>query len=451
MAAAVIAAPKEDLMGKMPLTTDFDSPTYSGYLSASETKKLHYVFTESLDSPSTDPILIWFNGGPGCSSMLGFIQENGPRVVNDGEDYLLENKDTWNTRANVLWLESPAGVGWSTGTKEDQTTDDLQQSIDALAALQDWYVKFPEFKSNELFISGESYAGIYVPYLAYQIDLNNRKSDYSKQFESINLKGYMVGNGCTDWTFDSTADTATYANFNIIPQSWWNQYTELNCYSGPVELWTKPKSCIPLQAKIQAKVSKLNWYDLYRPLLNFKLGEEDRMGETVIDGEVKTYKRGMTMQEYTPWAGQLETNEPQIRLNDFVTDYMNLPETREAFNIPSDVPAWQQCSNIDYTIGPESSRWIYPLLKDKYRMMFYSGDTDAAVATYGSKQWINDLGWKVVDEWRTWETNGQVSGFTEKRDGLDFYTIKGVGHMAPQWKRGPVNNMIMSWIHGQPL
>lgn len=177
------------------------------------------------------------------------------------------------------------------------------------------------------------------------------------------------------------------------------------------------------------------------------------MGETIIDGEVKSYKKGMTMQEYTPWAGFVaaESNGEEIRLNDFVTDYMNLPETREAFNIPSDVQAWQQCSNIDYTIGAESSRWIYPLLKDKYRMMFYSGDTDAAVATYGSKQWINDLGWKVVDEWRPWETNGQISGFTEKRDGLDFYTIKGVGHMAPQWKRGPVNNMIMSWMHGNPL
>ena len=78
---------------------------------------------------------MWFNGGPGCSSMLGFMQENGPRVINDGEDFLIKNTDTWNTRANVLWLESPAGVGWSYGTEADYTTDDLQQSIDALAAL----------------------------------------------------------------------------------------------------------------------------------------------------------------------------------------------------------------------------------------------------------------------------------------------------------------------------
>ena len=182
-AVSVLAAPEEELMGQLPLTTAFDSPTYSGFLAASETKRLHYVFAESLDNPSTDPVLIWFNGGPGCSSLLGFMQENGPRVIDDGEDYLKENAETWNKRANVLWLESPAGVGWSYGTDADLVTDDLQQSIDALAALQSWYDKFPEYKLNKLFISGESYAGIYVPYLAYQIDLNNRKAEYSSSFE----------------------------------------------------------------------------------------------------------------------------------------------------------------------------------------------------------------------------------------------------------------------------
>ena len=95
--------------------------------------------------------------------------------------------------------------------------------------------KYPEYKGNELYISGESYAGVYVPYLAYQIDLNNRKAEYAPSFESINLKGYLVGNGCTDWTFDETSDVATYANFNVIPQSLWQDYQDLGCYGpGPV-------------------------------------------------------------------------------------------------------------------------------------------------------------------------------------------------------------------------
>ena len=167
LAAVALAAPAEDLMGTLPGADAFDSETYSGYLTVSDTKELHYVFAKSLDSPETDPVVVWFNGGPGCSSMLGFMQENGPRVIDDGEAYIKSNPEAWIQRANVMWLESPAGVGWSVGVGEDLSTNDMITSQDALVAMQSFYDKFPEFLNNELFLSGESYAGIYVPYLAW--------------------------------------------------------------------------------------------------------------------------------------------------------------------------------------------------------------------------------------------------------------------------------------------
>ena len=166
--AVVNAAPADEKMGNLPDAPAFATDTYSGYLQATETKSLHYVFTESMDSPSTDPVIIWFNGGPGCSSMLGLMQELGPIVVDDGEDYLKTNPHPWNERANVLFIESPAGVGWSiAGTKADLSTNDMVQSQDAMAAVRQFFVKFPEYLPNELFVSGESYGGIYVPYLAW--------------------------------------------------------------------------------------------------------------------------------------------------------------------------------------------------------------------------------------------------------------------------------------------
>ena len=168
LATAALAAPKDELMGQLPDAPEFPTATYSGYLTATDTKSIHYVFSESQSDPTTDPVIIWFNGGPGCSSMLAFMQENGPLAIDDGETYVKTNPYPWTKRANVLWLESPAGVGWSiAGTAQDLQTNDMIQSQDALNALKHWYEKFPEFSDNKLFVSGESYAGVYVPYLAW--------------------------------------------------------------------------------------------------------------------------------------------------------------------------------------------------------------------------------------------------------------------------------------------
>ena len=196
---------------------------------------------------------------------------------------------------------------------------------------------------------------------------------------------------------------------------------------------------------------KLNWYDLYRHNYDLPMSPADRMGETIIDGEKRFYKRGMTQAEYTPFATQILNSESAQAVNgDFLTDYMNREDVRAAFNIPSKVQTWEQCSStLDYHVQDEASMWIYRVLQGKARLMFYSGDTDGAITTYGSKRWIKELGWPVTDAWRPWYTNGQVSGYTESYDGLQFVTIKGVGHMAPQWARLPTTNMISAFIHGE--
>lgn len=72
-AAVASAAPLEELMPNLPDAPEFTTNTYSGYITASDTKSLHYVFAESESDPANDPVVIWFNGGPGCSSMLAFM------------------------------------------------------------------------------------------------------------------------------------------------------------------------------------------------------------------------------------------------------------------------------------------------------------------------------------------------------------------------------------------
>lgn len=82
---------------------------------------------------------------------------------------------------------------------------------------------------------------------------------------------------------------------------------------------------------------QLNWYDLYRHNYDLPLTSAERMGETVIDGERRTYKRGMTMAEYTPFAAMNFGDKAHAVNGDFLTDYMNREDVRVAFNIPSDV------------------------------------------------------------------------------------------------------------------
>lgn len=95
-------------------------------------------------------------------------------------------------KANLFYLETPAGVGFSFG---NTTTSDTLSAKDNLKAVLEFYKKFPEYKSIDLYIAGESWAGIYIPHLANEIiDYNAGVSDSEK----INLAGLMIGNGCTD-------------------------------------------------------------------------------------------------------------------------------------------------------------------------------------------------------------------------------------------------------------
>jgi len=86
------------------------------------------------------------------------------------------------------------------------------------------------------------------------------------------------------------------------------------------------------------------------------------------------------------------------------------------------------------------------------KMLFFSGDTDGAVPALGTMRWIKKLGWEIVKPWVAWVHGGEVQGFIEQYEGgLDFATIRGVGHMAPQWKKAPMQYLITQWMHNQPI
>ena len=132
---------------------------------------LHYWLVTAKTNPETAPTVIWFNGGPGCSSLDGFVYEHGPFVV--AKDLTLsERAYSWNTKANVLYIEAPVGVGFSYSDSKNYKCDDDRTATENRAAVEKFFSLYPEYKSNKFFITGESYAGkrfLYV-YLSFLLD-----------------------------------------------------------------------------------------------------------------------------------------------------------------------------------------------------------------------------------------------------------------------------------------
>ena len=135
-------------------------------------------------------------------------------------------------------------------------------------------------------------------------------------------------------------------------------------------------------------------------------------------------------------------------------NYFTRSDVIQALNIPTAHPGWEECTDrINYSMFQNGTQWIWEAMRGKYRMLKFSGDIDGVVPTQGSLGWIDALNWPVTDAWRSWyvpNPNGvdQLGGFIERRDGMDFATINGAGHMVPQDKPEAAYHLISHWLAG---
>ncbi|KAI5320845.1 hypothetical protein L3X38_040553 [Prunus dulcis] len=195
-----LAQQKLDKVLELPgQTFNLSFAHYAGYATVNEDsgRALFYWLVEAAEDPGSKPIVLWLNGGPGCSSIAyGEAEEVGPfHIKADGKTLYL-NPYSWNQVANILFLDSPVGVGFSySNTSSDLLSNgDKRTAEDSLAFLLKWFERFPQYKGREFYITGESYGGHYVPQLSQAIVKYNLET----KEKAINLKGYMVGNALTD-------------------------------------------------------------------------------------------------------------------------------------------------------------------------------------------------------------------------------------------------------------
>lgn len=453
---SVASVPDGALVTELPgFSGSFPSKHYSGYVTIDE-KKLFYYFVESERSPSKDPVVLWLNGGPGCSSFDGFIYEHGPfnfaKEPHGGLPTLHLNPYSWSKVSSVLYLDSPAGVGLSySKNASDYLTGDLKTASDSHNFLLKWFELYPEFLANSFYISGESYAGIYVPTLAYEV-ANGIDAGVKP---ILNLKGYLVGNGCADDVFDGNALVPFAHGMGLISDELF-EAVNAECngnYYNPTN-----QNCVNKLFKVDKAIKDLNIYNILEPcyhapssiitLKNTTLPFSfRRLGETErplpvrkrIFGRAWPY-RAPVREGYVPsWPQLLNDDEVPCTDEEVADAWLNDETVRKALHADSvDLSGeWVLCTDrirFHHDAG-SMIKYHKNLTSRGYRALVYSGDHDMCVPFTGSEAWTRSLGYKTIDEWRPWFVKGQVVGYIQGYESnLTFLTIKGAGHTVPEYK-----------------
>uniref|UniRef100_A0A915PNG6 Carboxypeptidase n=1 Tax=Setaria digitata TaxID=48799 RepID=A0A915PNG6_9BILA len=430
----VRAVDAEDEIRKLPgaeqLRINFKH--YSGYFQVSDNHHLHYWFVESQKNVAVDPLIFWFNGGPGCSSLDGLLNEMGPYLVNDDGKTLRYNSFSWNTMASIVYIESPAGVGYSFASDGDIKTNDNQTAEENYAAIKGFFKKFPQFLNHSVYIIGESYGGIYVPTLTVRVLRG------LEQFP-INLKGIALGNGYVNEMMNVATAIQFAYNHGLIDEKTWNTLEIEELFKF---IWS----------------GELNPYDIYRDcdpnpeqdatrLNAMKFGLTSPLFASLSDRAIK-------WKPQEPHIGPLFASVPCLNDSALVR-YMNRAEVRHALHIPEKSPKWDVCSDqitdtyekVYKDMGP----FIKEIVRAKVRVLLYYGDTDMACNFLMGQQFSAALNLPVKRSKEPWHFDSQIAGFKNLYKGLTFLTIRGAGHMAPQWRAPQMHYVIQQFISNQPI
>ncbi|VVA92516.1 unnamed protein product [Arabis nemorensis] len=420
---------EKDLIKQLPGQPPVSFKQYGGYVAINETngRFFYYYFVEAIKTNSSSPLVIWLNGGPGCSSLVGAYTEHGPfRIHSDGKT-LYRNSYSWNNEANVLYLESPAEVGFSyTNTPSDlENLGDKKTAEDNYVFLVKWLERFPEYKKKDFYIAGESYAGHYCLQLAQMI-VHNRNQTF------INLRGVLVGNPALDEKVEKNGHYEYLLNHALISKEYFDNYNKM-C----VNMTWSDKAIIDCSGaidNIDDQTKHLDMYNIYAPrCLNSTLTSKP--------------KKHTTITKFDPC--NLE----------YMTAYLNQAKVQEAMHAnTTKLPyAWKLCSDSsDSWIEKDKLGSLIPTLKELIsegvRVWLYNGDLDATVPHTSTMDVLQSMNLTVDKIWRTWFSEGEVGGYTEKyKEKITYATVRGAGHMVPTDQPIRAFTLFTSFIRNNPL
>lgn len=377
------------------------------------------------------PVVVWLTGGPGCSSSLALLTENGPCSVEDDGATTKVNPHSWTESAHVLWLDQPANVGYSYGQGND--TNEGMISEDAYYFLQAWFksAQGQKYKDSPLFIVGESYGGHYAPAIAHRISRGNK--DLKPGLATLNLKGLAVGNGLTD------------------PEEQYKWYAEMafkNSHNNAViseDTYNTMKKAEPMCTKGIHQCNKGdNMLDSFAcqaafMLCNMALTTPYRM-------------TGLNPYDIRKECG----NNPLCYDFSHIEKFMNNPNTKKALHVDAHNPSWQTCNmvvNLEFHVDwmKNFAPYVADLLNDGVPALIYAGDVDFVCNYLGNRAWTLNLDWKHKAEFQAaeekdWNSGG---GLARTSNGLTFLQVYDAGHMVPTDQPEHALKMITQFLNGE--
>ncbi|KAK8978169.1 hypothetical protein V6N11_062964 [Hibiscus sabdariffa] len=412
---------------------------FSGYVPVDykKHKALFYYFVEAETDPSSKPLVLWLNGGPGCSSLgVGAFSENGPFRPNG--EVLVRNYYSWNREANMLYLETPIGVGFSYATNSSSyvAVDDETTARDNLVFLQNWFRKFPNYRHRDLYVTGESYAGHYIPQLAKLM------VEFNKKQNLFNLKGIALGNPVLEFATDFNSRAEYFWSHGLISDSTYKAFTSVCNYSRYVSEYYRDSvspSCSKVMSQVSRETSK--FVDKYDVTLDVCISSVLSQSMTINPHQV--------------------SERVDVCVEDKIVNYLNRKDVQKALHARLvGVRRWTVCSNIlDYQVlnlEIPTISVVGSLIKAGIPVLVYSGDQDSVIPLTGSRSLVSrlakELGLETTVPYRVWFEGKQVGGWTQVYGNiLSFATIRGASHEAPFSQPERSLMLFKSFLEGKPL
>lgn len=377
------------------------------------------------------------------------MSEQGPiHIRADGKLY--PNPFAWNLKTNLIFLESPAGVGFSYNIHNNYKTGDRETAQNNYQALTSFFRKFPHLATHDFYIAGESYGGIYVPTLSVLV--------HDKQFP-VKFKGFAVGNGYLDQNKLGNS-LLFFGNYHgLYDDVLWDQLVSSCCANIK-----NPRFCDfvnnnqPACRKVMKDISKhftftnLNIYNIYAKCDSEKSNQLSRK-DSGLSRQHVDYKMMIKATFGEEASGLLKNVNEDIPCTnyDYVQNWINRPAVRTALHITSKSEQWTPCSSVvseyyqnEYTSMHQQFRY---LLDRGLKALIYNGDVDAACNFIGDKWFAESLNYNTTLDYQPWLLNNQVAGYVKVFETFAYTTIRGSGHMVPTDRPAAALKMFYKFLY----